>query len=65
MSIALDQLPGPSGASLGRLNQFHKDPLMLLRSLYREFGPRVRFRMGPWTFLLLADAASAGSVGQQ
>lgn len=55
-------IPGPQGSSLARLSAFHRDPLRLFRTLTEEWGPRVRFRMGPWYFVLLAEPEAAGWV---
>ncbi len=55
-------IPGPQGSSLARLRAFHRDPLGLFQMLTQEWGPRVRFRMGPWFFTLLAEPEAAGWV---
>ncbi|MCL5115601.1 MAG: cytochrome P450 [Firmicutes bacterium] len=55
-------MPGPRDGGLARLRFFHRDPLGLFQSLIRDFGPRVQFRMGPWTFFLLNESESVGQV---
>ncbi|NMP22337.1 cytochrome P450 [Sulfobacillus harzensis] len=48
--------------SLARLRAFHRDPLGFFVALQQRYGPRVRFRMGPWDFFLLTDPSSVGAV---
>ncbi len=61
-TVRLNHIPGPTGASLSRLHAFHQNPLTLFEKLSHEYGHRVQFRMGPWTFLLLSDPESVGLI---
>ena len=56
VSVPAKTPPGPRGRLLlGSAPEFQRDPLSFFMRLRREYGPVVRFRMGPSTCYLLSD----------
>lgn len=56
-------VPGPSGSLfLGSLNEYKQAPHEALRRWSRDYGPLMRFRIGPLNFFLLSDPAFLAHV---
>ena len=50
-------LPGPGGIGLGTLRAIGRDPIGFYSSLPRRYGDLVRFRLGPYTWIVVNDPA--------
>lgn len=55
-------IPGPPDGGFPLIRRFHQDPLRLLTELARDYGPLVRFRLGPWRFLLATGPDEVADV---